>query len=376
MNFLFSHRTSYRSIAWILLASATLVGCSGNPPEEEPIRPVRVEKVYTTGGNRVRTFSGTARAGVESRLSFKVAGTVRRISVKVGDTVRSGQALAELDARDYELRVEDAEASLSQARARARNAESNLGRVRSLYENNNASQNDYDAARAESEYSAAQVSSGEKKLELARSQLSYTRLVSPLAGAISAVDAEVNENVAVGQTAVVLTSGKQPEVQVAMPELFISGIREGNTVDVTFDALPGELFKAVITEVGVTSGGLATTFPVIVRLRDASPDILPGMAAEVAIGFETADGRDRIMVPPFAVGEDLNGRFVFIAEPGADDLATTSRRNVMVGDLTGDGLEILEGLEEGELLITAGVSRIEDGMQVRLLGENRGEQTP
>ena len=376
MNFLFFHRISYRSIAWILLASAALFGCHGNPPEEEPTRPVRVEKVYTTGDNRVRTFSGTARAGVESRLSFKVAGTVRRISVKVGDTVRSGQSLAELDPKDYELRVEDAEASLSQARARARNAESSLGRVRSLYENNNASQNDYDAARAESEYSAAMVSSGEKKLELARSQLSYTRLVSPLAGAISAVDAEVNENVAVGQTAVVLTSGKQPEVQVAMPELFISRIREGNTVEVTFDALPGEMFKAVITEVGVTSGGLATTFPVLVRLQDASPDILPGMAAEVAIGFETTDGRDRIMVPPFAVGEDQSGRFVFIAEPGANDLATTRRRNVKVGDLTGGGLEILEGLEEGELLITAGVSRIEDGMQVRLLGQDPGEQTP
>jgi RND family efflux transporter MFP subunit len=356
-----------------LLAAASLAGCSSPPPEEEPIRPVRTEQVFRTKGSRLRTFSGTARAGVESRLSFKVAGTVRRIPVEIGDTVRAGQLLAELDPKDYELQVEDAEASLAQARARARNAGSNLDRVRGLYENNNASQNDYDAARAESEYSAAQVASNEKRLELSRLQLSYTRLLSPLDGAISAVEAEVNENVSIGQTAVVLTSGKRPEVRVAMPEVFIARVREGATVDVTFDALPGESFEAVITEVGVTAGGLATTFPVTVSLRDASPEILPGMAAEVAIRFETADGRDRMIVPPFAVAEDRRGRFVFVAEPGEGELATARRRNVKIGDLTGDGLEILEGLSEGELLITAGVSRIEDGMQVRLPRSEAGE---
>lgn len=376
MNFPLSLRQAIGAAGWVLLASAALTGCSGTPPEEEPLRPVRVEQVYRTGGSRIRTFSGTARAGVESRLSFKVAGTVRRIPVRVGDTVRTGQLLAELDPKDYELKVEDAEASLAQAAARARNAGSNLDRVRGLYENNNVSRNDYDAARAEFEYSTAQVSSVEKRLELARAQLSYTRLVSPLAGATSAVEVEANENVAVGQTSVVLTSGNQPEVQVAMPELFIARVQEGALVDVTFDALPNEVFSAAITEVGVTSGGLATTFPVTVRLLDASTGILPGMAAEVAIRFETADGRDRMIVPPFAVGEDLKGRFVYIAEPQDGDLAIVRRRNVKVGDLTGDGLEILEGLEEGQLLITAGVSRIEDGLQVRLLAASPGDSAP
>ena len=52
------------------------------------------------------------------------------------------------------------------------------------------------------------------------------------------------------------------------------------------------------------------------------------MAAEVAIGFETGDGRERILVPPFAVGEDRQGRFVFLAEPGPDELATARRRDV------------------------------------------------
>jgi RND family efflux transporter MFP subunit len=161
-----------------------------------------------------------------------------------------------------------------------------------------------------------------------------------------------------------------------MPEIFIAQLREGEPVEVTFDALPGEMFPATISEVGVAAGGLATTFPVTVSLREASPEILPGMAAEVAIRFETVDGRERIIVPTFAVGEDRRGRFVFIAEPGDDGHTIARRRMVKVGDLTSEGLEILEGLEEGELLITAGVSRIEDGMQVRLLRKDAGEAAP
>jgi RND family efflux transporter MFP subunit len=356
--------------AGLLLAAALPVaaGCSAESPREELIRPVRFQEVYATGGERLRTFSGAAQAGVESRLSFKVAGTVRRIRVKVGDRVRSGLLLAELDPRDYELQVEDAEAALAQARARARNAEATLDRVRGLYESNNASQADYDAARAERDSASATVSSGEKKLELARSQLSYTRLVAPVEGAISEVTAEVNENVSQGQTVVVLSSGSLPEVRVAIPEVFIARIREGQRVQVEMDALAGRQFPAVVTEVGVASSGTATTFPVTVRLESRPEGIRPGMAARVAFRIESGGERERILLPPFAVAEDRSGRFVFVVEPTGSGRGVVHRREVRTGQLTGDGLEILDGLRDGDLVVTAGVSRIEDGLEVLLPG--------
>jgi RND family efflux transporter MFP subunit len=350
----------------LLFTLVLAVGCAEEPAVEPQLRPVRVEPVYATGGTRVRSFSGVARADVESRLSFKVAGTIQRLDAKVGDAIQAGQLLARLDPRDFELQVEDVEASLKRAKARARNAAANLERVRGLYEDNNASQNEYDAARAEYDSSAADVSSMEKKLELARAQLSYTRLVSPVSGAISAVRAEVNENVSPGQTVLVLTSGGQPEVEIAVPEAFIARVRALHRVTVTFDALPGREFDAAVSEVGVASTGLGTTFPVSVRLIDPSPEILPGMAAEVSVRFETRNATERMVVPPFAVAEDRDGRFVYVAEPREGGLAVARRRPVRVGDLTSEGLEILEGLEEGDLLITAGVSRIEDGLQVKL----------
>ena len=74
----------------------------------------------------------------------------------------------------------------------------------------------------------------------------------------------------------------------------------------------------------------------------------------------------RILVPPFAVGEDRDGRFVYVAEKGEDGTVVIHRRDVRVGELSGEGLEILDGIREGDLLVTAGVSRLRDGMEAHL----------
>lgn len=354
----------------LLLAAA---GCGPAEPRPEPLRPVRVTAVYATGGDRVRSFSGTTKAGMESSLSFKVSGTIQRIAVKVGDRVQAGDLLALLDPQDLELQVEDARASLELARAQARNARARLERTRGLYESNNASRAEYDAALTESQSTAAQVESSQKRLELALLQLEYSRLKAPAAGAISEVRADVNENVSPGQTVLVLTSGARPEVEVAIPEIFIGRIREGQRVEATLDALEGRSFPAAVTEVAVSATGTGTTFPVTVRFQGDAAGVRPGMAAEVAFRFQEGDGRERMVVPPFAVGEDRKGRFVFVAEPDGEGEALVRRRDVKVGELTSGGLEILGGLDDGDLLVTAGISRIEDGMRVKLPGKGAPE---
>ncbi len=351
-------------IALIALASA----CGSEEQPETVLRPVRYQQVYSSGGSRVRAFSGTARAGVESRLSFKVAGTIRRITAAVGDSVWPGQLIAELDPQDYRLQVERAEAALAQARAQARNAQVTYERTRLLYENNTAAKSDLDAARAAYESAEASVDAYEQSLELARLQLSYTRLTAPVAGVVAAVNAEVNENSSPGQAIVLLTSGSRLEVDVGVPEVLIAQVREGDEVSVTFDALPNRTFAAAITEVGVAATGTGTTYPVRVLLDETDPDIRSGMAAEVAFNFEARGQRELYLVPAVAVGEDREGRFVFVVEPAQGDTGVVRRRAVEVGELTARGLEILSGLEDGDRVVTAGVSKIEEGEQVRLPG--------
>ena len=349
-------------IFWVNFSS-----CGGGEEQvTETLRPVRYVEVYSTGGSRVRTFSGVARSGVESNLSFKVQGTVRSIPVKVGVQARSGQLIARLDPEDYQLKVQQAEASLSQATAQEQKAKADLERVRALWENQNASKSELDAARATSESASASAQSSRKALELARLQLSYTRLKAPAAGSIASVDVEVNENVQAGQRIVMLIAGSQIEVEVGIPEILISQIKTGSGVTVTFDALPNTTNSATVTEVGVAATGFATTFPVTVRLNNADSDVRSGMAAEVAFQFQSNDPRERIIVPAVAVGEDRSGRFVFIVEPASGDTAVVKRVTVQIGELLADGLEVFGGVTDGDLVVTAGVSKIQDGQKVKL----------
>ncbi len=356
---------------WIVGAAAlALWGCGQEePPASEPvIRPVRVEPVRYTGGKRIRTFSGTARAGLESSLSFRTGGSIKALPIKLGDRVRRGQVIARLDPKDFELQVQEAEASLNQAKAQARNASANYERIRGLYENNNVSINDLDAARADTDSANAQVVSIAKRLELAQSQLSYTELKAPVDGFIAEVKAEVNENIQGGQAIAVLNAGSRPETTFLVPEQLIGGVREGEKALVRFDAIAGETFEATITEVGVASGQVATTFPVTARLDKGNGNVRQGMVAEVSVTFGSAESAAKLYVKPKAVVEDRSGRFVYVADPAGQQagLAVVRRREVETGELTNDGLEVLSGLTENELLVVAGIRFLEEGMTVKL----------
>ncbi len=149
--------------------------------------------------------------------------------------------------------------------------------------------------------------------------------------------------------------------------MFIAQIAQGDAVSVTFDAMPGQTLAAVVSEVGVAATGAATTFPVRVRLERDEAQIRSGMAANVAFTFGAKNAADRIVAPLHAVGEDRQGRFVFVVEPQGEGVGVVRRRPVKVGGLDAEGLEILEGLTPGERLVTAGVKRLADGREVKLL---------
>jgi RND family efflux transporter MFP subunit len=290
-----------------LIALSMLQACAESEEPEAVFRPVRYQVAYSTGGNRIRSFSGTARAGVESRISFKVPGTVRRIPVQVGDSVGAGQLIAELDDEDYRLQVQRAEAGLSQARAQARNAEADYARARQLYENANLSRSELDAARTASESAASSVNAYERELELARLQLSYTRLTAPVAGAVASVSVEVNENVQTGQVVILLTSGSNLEVAVGVPGVLIRDVVVGAEVTATFDALPDREFSGVVTEVGVSATGAGLTFPVTVRLAESGGNIRPGMACEIGFLFESQSQRVVYVLPAVRASASWNG---------------------------------------------------------------------
>jgi RND family efflux transporter MFP subunit len=148
--------------------------------------------------------------------------------------------------------------------------------------------------------------------------------------------------------------------------VFISQGREGDAVSGEFAAIDGRRFSATVTEVGVERSSASSTFEVRARLESADLTIRSGMACEVTFEFEAVSGSEHFVVPAIAVREDQDGRFVFVVELTEDELGLTRRRNVEVGALRSDGIEIISGLQEGELVVIAGVSKIKDGQTVRM----------
>ena len=359
-----------RILIGIVATTSVLAGaCTEPPPETDPIvRPVRYQRVSLQGTEDVRVFSGTARASLETDLSFKVQGTLIQLPIEVGDKVEAGQLIAAIDNQDYRVRQQEAQAGLAQARAQLRNAESTYDRTRGLFENRNASRGELDSARAAAESARALVNASNQQLEAARLQLSYTRLTAPQECTVAAIYPKENENVSAGQSVAQLNCGDCSEISVAVPETFISRVTEGSNVGIAIDALPDTTISGVVTEVGVAAVG--TTYPVTVAVTGDCPSIRSGMAADVSFRLPVGGGERRIVVPPVSVGEDREGNYVFVLEATDSERWTARRRSVEVAGILSEGLLIASGLSEGELIATAGVRRITDGLEVRLLGQN------
>ncbi|MDJ0927212.1 MAG: efflux RND transporter periplasmic adaptor subunit [Gammaproteobacteria bacterium] len=354
----------------LLPTLAVLLGaCQQDAPETETlIRPVRYERVVSSGSAQRREFSGVTKAALEADLSFKVPGNITRIRVNVGDTITSNDPVAELDPTDFEVQLREAEAGLELARAEVRNARAAFDRTRELYENRNASKSDLDNARAMSESAGAQLRAAQQQLEAARLQLSYTRLTAPQACSVAQKYVEPNQNVSAGQPIMKVNCGDCAEISVDVPEVFISRVESGSTATVILSAFPGREFVGNVTEIGVAPNRSSATYPVTVALSDECQDIRSGMAATVSMLLRGPADAAGLYVPLVSVGEDRDGNFVYVLVPGEQGRWIASRRRVEVGPPTPDGILILDGLDENELIATAGVRRLNDGQVVTLLG--------
>jgi RND family efflux transporter MFP subunit len=353
----------------ILPLVATAIGCEQAPLEEPTVvRPVRYMEVVAQGGSEARTYSGAARAEVETALSFRVGGTLTQRSVDVGDEVDRGDLVATLDSTDFQVKLDEARAGLARAEAEQRNADANYDRTRDLYESQNASRGELDSARALAESAAAQYRAAAQQVEAARLQLSYSRLTAPQACTVAETFVEVNQNVSPGQPVVQLNCGGCVEVVVSVSDSDISRVERGMEVTARVTALPGSPIPGVVSEVGVATGARSSTYPVTIALSERCEEVRSGMAVDVRFVFPVTVVGNKPVVPYVAVGEDRAGNYVFVIQSDENNVLRAIRRPVEVGMATPDGIVIVDGLQPGELIATAGVRRLGTGQEVTLLG--------
>ncbi|MGI9221019.1 MAG: efflux RND transporter periplasmic adaptor subunit [Woeseiaceae bacterium] len=350
-----------------LICLATLLACGDDTgPREEQLRPVRYFMVDENSGTRIRSFSGLSKSSTESRISFKVSGTVTNVAVQIGQRLEAGELIAEMDRATFDLQAQQAQAALVEAEANNRAAAANYERTKGLYANDNASLNDLEAARAGAESAEAMVESASKALDIAQLNASYTRLTAETECSIASLDVEVNENVASGQQVAVVSCGDEFEVTMDLPESLIGSIEVGTDASIRFGAIPTESFTGSVSEVAVASAAGSAGFPVVIRILENSPALRSGLAADVTFMIEESDGVDTFVLPVSAVVNGTDGTYVYIAEPAGDGEAVVRRTPVSLGELTQLGIEIEDGLQIGDRVITAGITVIRDGQRVLL----------
>ena len=354
----------------VLLITAALLLTSCDKQEEVielPLRSVKSQQISYSSDKLIKTFSGVTKAELEASLSFRVSGRVEDIPVKVGDKLTKGQLVGRLDSKDYMVLLEQARAELASSKASLRSAEAEYNRTIGLYEKRNASKSQLDSSRAAAESAKAQVKASGQQVEAARLQVSYTNLYSPQDCVVSTVPVKENENVSSGQEVASVNCGKKIEVEVGVPESFIDSVQENQAVTVTLTAVDKSAYTGKVTEISSGSSDQASAFPVTITLDGDHEDLRAGLAAEVEFTQSNGDEENYFILPVTAVAHDEQGDFTFVLTPSESEKEGVVKKTyVEIKDIVQQGVRVTDGLNNGDTVVTAGITVIRDGMAVKV----------
>ncbi len=358
--------TRYVILFFNILLLLFLSACSEPVEQKETIRPVRYQQIVRVTSEKQRTFSGVSESRTEVQLSFRVAGVIKSINVVVGQRIKKGGLIASIDNSDATLDYEKAVDAQKNTKVQVGSALSNFNRVKDLYENDNVSLSEYEAARNKLSLTKSDYSASKKNSTLKKRALEYCNLYSPMDGVVVSEDANENENVTAGQSIIKINSEDDIQVVVGIPEKYIAIIRDGDKAVVVFSSFLTRKFQGVVTEISYTTSS-SSTYPVKINLLENDASIRPGMPATVAFTIPGDKESSFFLVPANSVGEDDSGNFIFTVVPEEKGYGIVSKKNIKVGKLTDKGFQVLSGVEEDDLIITAGINKMTHGKKVKFL---------
>jgi RND family efflux transporter MFP subunit len=338
---------------------ALLIGCqpqSNEQPTGETLRPVRTILVEPTAEGPYKEFTAVVDASQKVDLAFKISGRMVEMLTNSGDPVQEGQVIAKLDDTDIKVELAEAQSSFNKAL-------SDFNRGRDLIKTNSISQADFDQLQAQYNSANAQLTNSKNRLE-------YTNLVATFDGVIAQRYAENFQEVKAQEPIVALHDLHNINFKVDVPESIMINIKpdERNPqVTAIFESIPDQTFDLTFKEVNTQADDVTKTYQVVFTMPN-SPEhsILPGMSARVrVIRGAGAVALANFYVPDHAVLKDASGNYVFTVSAAEEGKGVISRRNVVIGDITAWGIEIFSGLEGGEHLVIAGMSKVNDGMIVK-----------
>ena len=358
-------KLQWSSVALVLPLAAILSGCQGEANvEQEIIRPVKAQVIGEPVRGHVLTYSGVVRPRIETAVGFRVAGKVVQRLVNVGDRVVVNQVIARLDDTDLKLAENSAKAAVAAARSRRNVASDNLERGKALLPKAIISQAAYDTRRNEMDAAVAALDSAEAQLRQATNAVEYATLKADKAGIVTGVIGEPGQVVSAGQTIITLAHAGETEIAVAVPEQDTGYLAIGQRAKITLWAGPRMSLEGRVREIAGQADPASRTYAVRVTVSGAPQIMRLGMTASVALRMD--DEAAGVMVPLTALTESEGGPVVFVVDPANEAVRKTP---VSMGGIAEDGVKIVDGLHAGDVVVTAGVQFLRDGMRVRLSGE-------
>ena len=334
----------------ITLAVLAIAGCTQKKTSQEAqaaqaqaqpkAQTVKVQPAAKQDVKQNGSYSATVQAFAVNNIAPQSGSRIQKINVEVGDFVSKGQILAEMD------RVQ-----LDQAKLRLTNSETELARLKQLYEQGGVAQSDYEAAELTCKVNKSTYDN----------LLENTILRSPIGGVVSARNYDRGDMYAMAAPIFTVQQIVPVKLLVGISEADYTKVRKGDVVTLTVDALPGKTFSGSIRRIYPTIDPATHTVNIEVQVPNQSRELRPGMYAKVEVNF----GHSTNIVVPDAAVVRLQGsgqRNVFVVENG-----TAVQREVTLGRHFDGQYEILSGLTEGELVVVKGGSTLRNGSQVEIL---------
>lgn len=369
--------------------------------EEQGALPVTVTPVRTQKVQRAVELVGTLYANEEITVSSEVEGRIVSISADLGDRVASGQLLAKIQDTEFRFAVEQTEAALKEslaklglenvpppnfdvakaspvikAKAELDDAQVNLKRMKSLYDEKVISAQEYDTAetRAKTAFATyknsleearalvANAYGKEAQLGTARKRLRDTAILAPLAGSVSKRLISAGEYVKVAIPLFNLVQDNPLKLRGMIPERFAPELQTGQIIELKVDALPDKVFKGKLTRISPAAEVASRSFLVEGLIDNSERQLKPNFFARASV--MTRIDPNALTVPQQALITFAGVTKVFVVESGA-----ARERVVQTGVRVGKNeVEISGGLKPGELVAISALTRLIDGANVKVSG--------
>ena len=212
----------------------------------------------------------------------------------------------------------------------------------------------------------AQIISNQANLDRAIADLEDTTLYMPFNGVISKKHISNFEQIQKGQEIFEVSAMDRIEVMISIPDSMISYVKKGQSVLVNILPLKRKRVSGKITKVGLSADKTTLTYPVWVEIPNPKRELLPGMPVEVALKLKSQRSKHPMLPINVILEDKVSGqKYVWTVAPSNQ---TATRKTVRIGALVGDLIEIIDGIESGDVIITAGLDELNEGMEVRPLG--------